>query len=257
MGPLPENRCMTPILDAHFHIFDPRFPLPGHDGYRPPDFSVADYRAATAPLGVAGGVLVAASTHGLDPAPLLAALEELGPNYIGVAAADPTMTDAALRDLAARGVRGVRFNLYRGMAGSLAAALDFADRAHAVAGLHAQVYADAAALRPLLPRLRGMAARLVIDHLGMTQAGLPVVLELAGAGARVKATGFGRVELEVVPALAQIARQAPAALLFGTDLPSTRARRPFEAADIGLVRDAVGEAALGANAAAFYGLRAG
>jgi len=249
---------MTAIIDAHFHIFDPRFPAPGHDGYAPPVFTVAQYRAAVSGLGVTGGVLVTASTHGLDPAPLLAALEELGPGFVAVAAADPAMPDAGLRELAARGVRGLRFNLYRGMVQTPPeAALDFADHAHAVAGLHAQVYADAATLRPLLPRLRGMATRLVIDHLGMTEAGLPVVLELAAAGARVKATGFGRVALEVAPALERIAAAAPGALIFGTDLPSTRARRPFEPADMALLRRIAGAAPFHENAAAFYGIAPG
>lgn len=242
------------IIDAHFHIFDPRFPAPGHAGYHPPDFTVAQYRAATAPLGVVGGVLVAASTHGLDPAPLLAALRELGPAFVGVAAADPGCSDATLLALAAQGVRGLRHNLYRGAGYDLEAALDFSDRAHAVAGLHSQIYADFATLLPARLWLRRMAPRLVIDHLGMTEAGLPLVLDLAEAGAHVKATGFGRVELDPVAAMAAIARVAPGALLFGTDLPSTRARRPFEAADIALAEAAAGPQAMAANAAAFYGL---
>ena len=246
---------MTAILDSHFHVFDPRFPAPGHDGYAPPAFTVAQYRAAVAGLGIVGGVVVAASTHGLDPTPLLAALEELGPGFVAVAAADPAMSDTRLRELAGRGVRGLRFNLYRGMvAATPEAALDFADHAHAVAGLHAQVYADAATLRPLLPRLRAMAPRLVIDHLGMTESGLPVVLDLAAAGAKVKATGFGRVALAVAPALERIAAAAPGALIFGTDLPSTRARRPFEPADMALLRRLAGEAPFRDNAAAFYGI---
>ncbi|MCQ4159013.1 amidohydrolase family protein [Roseomonas sp. GC11] len=245
---------MTPVLDAHFHVFDPAAALPGDGGYHPPAFSVAQYRAAAAPLGVAGGVLVAASTHGLDPAPLLAALEELGPRFVAIAAADPSLTDEALRALAARGVRGLRYILYRGAGLEIGAALDMADRAHAVAGLHAQFYADAAHLAPWLGRLRGMAGRLVIDHLGMTEAGLPVVLELAAAGAKVKATGFGRVELPVEEALRRIAAVAPRALIFGTDMPSTRARRPFAAEDMDTLRRIAGEAPFWENAADFYGI---
>ncbi|WP_237215148.1 amidohydrolase family protein [Falsiroseomonas oryziterrae] len=245
------------MIDAHFHVFDPRFPLPGHDGFVPEAFTVADYLAQARPLGVTGGVLVAASTHGLDPAPILAALQELGPGFIAVLNADPALDDAALRRLAAASVRGLRHNLYRGM-GPLDAALDLAERARDAAGLHAQIYADAAALAPALPRLRRLAPWLVLDHLGMTEAGLPVVLDLVAAGAKVKATGFGRVELDVPDALARIAAIRADALMFGTDLPSTRARRPFEAADIALLRDAVGPEratlALAGNARAFYRL---
>jgi hypothetical protein len=84
--------------------------------------------------------------------------------------------------------------------------------------------------------------KVVVDHLGMTTAGLEPLLHLVEAGASVKATGFGRVELEVVEALRAVAKVNPGALLFGTDLPSTRARRPFEPADIDLIVETLGEA---------------
>jgi hypothetical protein len=100
----------------------------------------------------------------------------------------------------------------------------------------------------------------VVDHLGMTRAGLPVLLDLVAAGVRVKATGFGRVDLDVPAALAAIAARNPDALMFGTDLPSTRAKRPFEAADIALVETTLGpvlaEKALWRNGRAAYRLPA-
>ena len=74
----------------------------------------------------------------------------------------------------------------------------------------------------------------------MTEEGLPTLLELVDAGCKVKATGFGRVQLDVPKALEAIARRSPNALVFGTDIPSTRAKRPFEAADIELVERVLG-----------------
>jgi predicted TIM-barrel fold metal-dependent hydrolase len=110
-------------------------------------------------------------------------------------------------------------------------------------------------LAPAVDALSRLPA-LVIDHLGMTEAGLPVVLDLARAGAKVKASGFGRVALDVPRALERIAAAAPTALMFGSDLPSVRAARPFAPADIDLLRDVLGEAlahaALHDTAAAFY-----
>lgn len=48
----------------------------------------------------------------------------------------------------------------------------------------------------------------------------------------------------------------PAALLFGTDLPGARARRPFELSDLDLVGEALdsegAQAVLHNNAAVFY-----
>ena len=86
----------------------------------------------------------------------------------------------------------------------------------------------------------------------MTRAGLPALLELVEDGAYVKATGFGRVDHDVPAALRAIAAVNPGALLFGTDLPGTRAPRPFEDADIEVVLEAAGPQALYDNAAALY-----
>lgn len=44
-----------PMFDAHLHIIDARFPLVPNNGYLPEPFTVADYRARTAHLGVVGG----------------------------------------------------------------------------------------------------------------------------------------------------------------------------------------------------------
>ncbi len=75
---------------------------------------------------------------------------------------------------------------------------------------------------------------------------------------RIKACGFGRVDFAVPAVLKDIHAANPDALMFGTDLPSTRAPRPFEPGDIDLVAEALGEAAaqnvLWGNAAAFYRL---
>jgi hypothetical protein len=135
----------------------------------------------------------------------------------------------------------VRFNVRRG--GELDVAL--ALRVHELAGWHAEVYAgDLAALEPRLRQL----PRLVIDHLGLDGDALPALLRLVERGAMVKASGFGRVELDVRATLRAI---DPAALLFGTDLPGTRARRPFEPADLELVAE-IAPQALADNARAWY-----
>jgi predicted TIM-barrel fold metal-dependent hydrolase len=74
----------------------------------------------------------------------------------------------------------------------------------------------------------------------MTEAGVPVLLDLVAAGCKVKASGFGRVKLDVAKTLEAVARKNPNALVFGTDIPSTRAARPFEAADIDLIERVLG-----------------
>lgn len=82
-----------------------------------------------------------------------------------------------------------------------------------------------------------------IDHLGLSQEGLVHLLKLVDKGVRVKATGFGRVDLNIENALKSIYDINPDALMFGTDLPSTRAKRPFEYGDVELIQQLFDEEA--------------
>src|SRR3712207_1519021 len=75
----------------------------------------------------------------------------------------------------------------------------------------------------------------------MTKNGYSALLRLVERGTRVKATGFGRVSFRVPEALQEIAAVDPGALIFGTDLPGTRAERFFEEADIDLILESLGE----------------
>ena len=244
------------LFDAHFHIIDPRFPLIANQGYVPPAFVLPAYRAAAEPLGIAGGAVVAGSFQGFDQSWLLATLKDLGPGWVGVAQVPADMPDAEIVALSAAGVRGLRFNMFRGSIDNVDDLVALATRAHRVGGWHAEVYADAAALAPHVGRLTGMGVPLSIDHLGMTAAGVAVLLDLVSAGAKVKATGFGRVTMDVASVLEKIAARDPSAPMFGSDMPSTRAKRAFEAGDVALIQRVLGEGlarrALWDNARAFY-----
>jgi predicted TIM-barrel fold metal-dependent hydrolase len=126
---------------------------------------------------------------------------------------------------------------------------------HDVAGWHAELYVDASTLEPIFDTVANLP-KISIDHLGMTQAGLPKLLALAGRGAKVKATGFGRTEVDVPSALRDLASANPECLMFGSDLPSQRARRPFLPSDIDLIGETLGDAlaqkVFWDNAVAFY-----
>jgi hypothetical protein len=235
------------VFDAHLHIVDPRFPLVVSQGFAPAPFTVEDYRAATARLDVVGGAVVAGSFQGGSDPPwswLLDALNRLGPAFVGVAQLEPEVSDEEVLVLDAAGVRAVRFNLHRGGALDVPLAL----RVHELAGWHTEVYADGRTLTTHEHRLRALP-RLCVDHLGLDQEALPVLQRL---GCMVKATGFGRVDLEVEATLRAL---DPARLLFGADLPGTRARRPFATGDLELVT-AIAPAALADNARAWYRPRA-
>ncbi len=227
------------LFDSHCHIIDHRFPIVPNQGYTPPHFPLEDYLAQAKPLGVVAGAVVSGSFQANDQTYLMDILPKLGPAWVGVTQIPNDYPDAEIAKLGKLGVRAVRFNVFRGRIDSVDDIVALATRAHAVAGWHSEIYADAAALAPHVDRLSKLP-QLSIDHLGMTEAGVPVLLDLVAAGCKVKATGFGRVKLDVPKALEAVAKKNPNALVFGTDIPSTRAARPFEAADIDLIERVLG-----------------
>jgi predicted TIM-barrel fold metal-dependent hydrolase len=229
------------LFDSHFHIIDPQFPLVVNQGYTPPPFPLDAYLAKARPLGVVAGAVVSASFQGYDQTYLEAVLRRLGKGWVGVAQVPPDMPDHEIQRLQGLGVRALRFNIARGEIANIDGIIALAKRAHDVAAWHAEFYVDAAELQPYVGRLAKLPS-MSIDHLGMTEAGLPVVLDLVAAGARVKATGFGRVTMNVPQALEKIAAKSPNALIFGTDMPSTRAKVPFAASDIDLIEKVLGPA---------------
>jgi predicted TIM-barrel fold metal-dependent hydrolase len=238
-----EDRLVQPVFDSHFHVVDPRFPLIPNDGYLPDAFDVQAYLHATTELEVTGGAVVSGSFQGFDQSYLLAALAELGPGFVGVTQVPPDVDDDELRRLAGHGVRAVRFNLYRGGSASRDDLFALGRRAWDVAGLHVELYVDTADL----PELETTLARLPmvsIDHLGMSATAWDTLLRMVETGVRVKATGFGRINHDTESALRDIFAVDPGALMFGTDLPGTRAPRPFTPDDITLIESTLGPDAL-------------
>jgi len=243
------------VFDAHLHIVDLRFPLETNQGFRPEPFTVADYLARMLGHRLVGGAVVSGSFQGFDQTYLVDALQRLGPGFVGVTQLPATASDRELLSLDAAGVRALRFNLKRGGSEDLRHLDAMARRVHELVGWHVELYADAALLADTRQRLAELPA-LSIDHLGLSKAGLPTLLWLAERGVRVKACGFGRVDFDVGQALRDLDAANPAALMFGSDLPSTRAPRPYQDTDCMLITQALGEAGarrvLHDNAHAFY-----
>jgi predicted TIM-barrel fold metal-dependent hydrolase len=246
------------LFDSHLHIIDHRFPVVANQGYTPPNFPLDQYLAQSKPLGVVAGAVVSGSFQANDQTYLMDVLPKLGKGWVGVTQIPNDYPDAEIVKLNALGVRAVRFNMFRGRIDNVDDLVALAKRVHSVAGWHSEIYADAAALGPHVDKLSKLP-QLCVDHLGMTAAGVPILLDLVAAGCKVKATGFGRVKLDVPATLEAIAKKSPAALVFGTDIPSTRAPRPFEPADIDLIERVLGhelaERVFWENPRALYRLR--
>jgi mutator protein MutT len=254
---MTENGQLTcfPLFDSHFHIIDRRFPLVPNNGYLPDDLTCTDYRAQLAQYDLRGGAIVSGSFQAFDQSYLLDALLVLGPQFVGVTNLPSTVTDQEIIDLDYGGVRAVRFNLKRGGSEDVRHLETMARRVHELVDWHVELYVDSRELGGLFETLAALPA-VSIDHLGLALEGFKTLLKLAARGVRVKATGFGRVDFDVPTALKELYAANPACLMFGTDLPSTRAPRPYRDEDFLLVADTLGDEAARAvfydNAAEFY-----
>jgi len=227
-------------FDCHFHIIDKNFPVVPNQGFMPDAFTSEDYLARVKAVDLCGGAVVSGSFQELDQSYLFHALKVLGPTFVGVTQVPQTVSDQELRELNNAGVRAVRFNVKRGGSEEIQHLENFARRVHQLVGWHTELYVDSTELGDLFDTLVSLPA-VSIDHLGLSKAGFPTLLKLVEKGVRVKATGFGRVDFDVRSALTDLYAANPRALMFGTDLPSTRAPRPYLDSDYTLVLETLGE----------------
>ncbi|TGK02767.1 2-pyrone-4,6-dicarboxylate hydrolase [Leptospira langatensis] len=246
------------IFDSHFHIIDPRFPLVPNHGFLPESFTVSDYRKHTNWLSVTAGAVVSGSFQAFDQTYLLDALTTLGKNYVGVTQLPVYTRDEEILALDKAGVRAVRFNVRRGGSEELSRIKEIGAKVFDLAGWHVELYIDAKEIDEFLEGVLLSLPKVSVDHLGLSKEGFPTILRLAEKGVRIKATGFGRTNLEISDSLLEIAKRNPDSLLFGTDLPSTRSPSPFSKEDLDIVLDTFDgellQKILYSNALEFYGL---
>ena len=244
-----------PMFDSHLHIIDPRFPLTPNNGYLPEPFSCDDYMARMSAYQLCGGAVVSGSFQAFDQTYLVAALKTLGEGFVGVTQIPASTSDEEILALNEYGVRAIRFNLKRGGSEDLSKLSAMAARVYELARWHVELYVDANDLAELSAVLQQLPA-VSIDHLGLSQSGLKFLYPLAEKGVKVKATGFGRTDFAVAPALKQLYAINPECLMFGTDLPSTRAPVPYSDDHFQRVADTLGEAGarkvFSRNALAWY-----
>jgi 2-pyrone-4,6-dicarboxylate lactonase len=238
--PAPSKPAFRPppgAVDAHCHVFGPsaRFPYAPERKYTPCDagkdelFKLRDY------LGFTRNVVVQATCHGKDNRALVDALRASGDRARGVATVGEEITEAALAELDAVGVRGVRFNFLRRLA-------DFtphevlrriADKVAAF-GWHVVVYFEAPDLAELQPLFTSLPTPVVVDHMGRLDVALGVdhpqflaFIRWMQADAKVwsKVSCPERLSLagppydDVLPFQRAIVEQFPDRVLWGTDWP--------------------------------------
>ena len=197
----------APGWDSHVHVFDAHAPVaPGH--YTPVHRPLAVIEALAQANGFGHLVLVQPSVYGTDNTVLLDALRVSPGRHRGVVVLDPTVSDAALQDMHALGVRGVRFNLVSPV-GQGDDRQQLPQRLHALAprlqalGWHVQWYAHPDDLPAIANLHADSPAGLVpvLDHLAGLHAGLwpkhpawQALARLASMGAWVKLSGWYRLQ---------------------------------------------------------------
>ncbi|MFK7793964.1 MAG: amidohydrolase family protein [Gammaproteobacteria bacterium] len=224
------------LFDAHLHIIDNRFPLESNHGYLPDAFTCADYLNRMNGYTLCGGVVVSGSFQAFDQSYLIDSLNKLGSSFVGVTQLPETVTDEELLTLNDAGVRAVRFNLKRGGSERQKYLKSMAKRVYEIVGWHVELYVDSKELADLYRILVDLPA-VSIDHLGLSKVGFSTLIKLAESGVHIKATGFGRVDFDIRSVISELYSANPKSLMFGTDLPSTRALRPFSDNDYALVVD--------------------
>ncbi|ATQ50331.1 amidohydrolase family protein [Staphylococcus epidermidis] len=218
-------------FDAHLHIIDYEYQINENNGYMP-----LEYKSEVNSLNIIGGAIVSGSFQGFDQSYLIDTLNKLNGNYVGVTQLPHSVTDDELIFLNNQGVSGLRFNVKRGGSEDLSKLEYFAKRVNEVVGWHTELYIDSKKLSDIKTTIKKLPA-VSIDHLGLSKEGLPHMLDLVEQGVKVKATGFSRTDLDIPNTLRSIYNINPEALMFGTDLPSTRAPYRFNENDIQIIEN--------------------
>lgn len=231
------------------HVLEPGYALAASAVYAPHAAPLTDASDNATRLSLPNLVFVQPSPYGNDNSCQLDALRKHGKGR-AVVAFNPDAPDAHLRDLHARGARGVRINLKsvgRELPPDELTALlgTYAERVAPLGGWAVQIYADLA-LMPHVERaadvVLGAGAKLVVDHLGApphvaadmsTLPGWDALLRLLGRrGAYVKVSGAYRFSgnrdpgydyREWGPAVGQLlATRGGKAVVYASDWPHTR-----------------------------------
>lgn len=166
---VPRGAC-----DCHVHIFDPtHYPYFSGRLYSPPEASIDDLRSLQSALHFDRVVIVTPSVYGVDNACTVNAVRELGARARGVAVIDGSFSAAALDELAAKGIRGVRLNLETaGETDPAASRRILGQTAEQLRGRnwHIQINTRLSIVTALKGDIMGLPMPVIFDHFGGAKA---------------------------------------------------------------------------------------
>jgi len=226
-------------------VFGPgeSFPYSEKRKYTPCDASKAQLFALRDHLGFARNVIVQATCHGADNSAMVDALLSSDGKARGVATVTRDISDEALQDLHAAGVRGVRFNFVKRL-------VDFTPKEELIEianrikplGWHVVIYFEAVDLPELWDFFTSLPTTVVVDHMGRPDVTKPVDGPEFALFERFMAThpnvwskvtcperlsvagpkaldGQSPTYLDVVPFARRLIERFPDRVLWGTDWP--------------------------------------
>lgn len=201
----PSLKLPALACDSHVHVFGPaaRFPYAASRNFTPVDATKEALFALHRTLGIARCVIVQSMVHGFDNLVVEDAIAAGQGRYLGVALVPSDVPDGELRRLAAAGMRGVRFNFMKHLAGATDVdAIVALTRRLEPLGMHLQVHFESSLIHSLAGPLSRSAVPVVIDHMGRVDASLGAqhadfaVLSalMKNPRFRVKVSGIDRVD---------------------------------------------------------------
>ena len=239
----PRTIAPAGACDAHCHIIDPRFAVPGTEV--PADMTAEDYRPFQRRIGTSRAVFVQAKSQRTDHACILDALGRFDGNARGVGVVHPAIDDSELKRLDAGGIRGLRFSVWN--PSDTVTTIDMIEplaRRIADLGWHAQLHMSGAQIVETAAMLGRLPCPIVFDHMGRLPPKLGpdhpafrVIVDLIDKGrAWVKLAG-AYLNTERGPPYADATRtaqafvtEAPERLVWGSDWPHvTETHKPDDA----------------------------
>ena len=223
--------------DTHVHVIgdSAHYPMVFDRYYTPGPANTADLKEHLANQALGRVVIVQPSVYGTNNQCLLDALSVFGPNAKGIAVLDENMTDSALQQMDAQGIRGVRLNFESSanrQTHHLQAALHHWSSRIASLGWHIQIYAPFEMIAACAGTIRTLPTPVVLDHFALwpvtkseTSAERSILQLLTEGHVYIKLSASYRLPAFAATDLQQIVyrllQAQPERLLWGSDWPHT------------------------------------
>lgn len=221
-------------FDTHAHVYEKLTAVPGARYVPKCPAPLEKWLAHQDRCGLRGGVIVQVSFLGTDNSELCSALAKLDrARFAGVAVVPLDVSDRALDDLVAAGVRGLRWNLVRGAVipdvtapETQAFLARLRDR-----DLHLELHLEGPRLAPVLPVLVDQGVKIVVDHFGLPSdpdaMADPMMQAVAGladrSGLFFKFAAHYRTPFDLAPHADRLLSLLPEGqVVWGSDWPHTQ-----------------------------------